>query len=107
MTTFSDAAWDGSASNYKNTNSYCAACMIDDNPAGADKKQALCKLPYKEPSGAVNKNALQAISGALQGARGGLVAVSPADKKAAAKKCLALMQEAKMTPGQGLKDLAS
>ena len=106
MTTFSDKAWDGSASNYSDTNAYCDASFIDDNPSGQPKKQALCKLPYKEPGGAVNKNALKAVEGALMGARGSLVAVSPATKKQVARKVLALMNEAKMTPGDGLKKLA-
>lgn len=107
MTTFSDAAWDGSASNYQDTDAYCAACMIDTNPSGAKKVQANCKLPYKTPSGAVSKAALRSIAGVLQGGMGGVKGVSPAAKKAAAKKCLALMHEAKIDAGQGLKDMAS
>lgn len=96
MTTFSDKPWDGSASNYADTDAYCAACMIDENPAGKAKVQALCKLPYKEPGGAVNKNALRAIAAALAGARGGLKDVSAQAKAKAASLLDRLMHEAKM-----------
>jgi hypothetical protein len=105
MATFSDAAWDGDASNYKDTDAYCAACMIDENPAGGKKTQDKCKLPYKEPGGAVNKNALRAIAAALAGARGGVQA-SPSSKKAAARKVKALMMEAKMEVGDSTKHMA-
>lgn len=106
MTTFSDAAWDGSASNYSDTDAYCAACLIDENAPGEKKVQAKCHLPYKTPSGAVSKAALRAIAGVLQGSRGGVQAAS-ASKKKAARTVVRLMQEAKMEPGQGLKDMAS
>lgn len=112
MTTFSDGSWDGSPSRWPDTPSYCDDCLINLN-TGDRKKwiQDKCKLPYREPSGAVNKNALNTISGVLQGSMGGVKGV-PADKlKAAARKVLSLMQEAKMLKGpkdrQGLRDLAS
>jgi hypothetical protein len=42
-------SWDGAASNYASTDSYCAACLIDSNAAaGRDTKdQAHCMLPVK------------------------------------------------------------
>lgn len=98
MTNFSDAAWDGAASNYDSTEAYCAACAIDLNKPGDQKVQALCKLPYKTPSGAVNK-------GALQGSRGGVDA-PPEAKRAAAKKLIPLMKEAKIDIGDGLYKVA-
>ena len=107
MTNFSDAAWDGSASNYTSTDEYCSACLIDTNAPGEKKIQANCKLPYKTSSGAVSKAALRSIAGVLQGGMGGLKGVSSADKKKAARTVVRLMQEAKMEPGQGLKDMAS
>lgn len=77
--------------------------MIDENEPGKQKVQALCKLPYREPNGgAVNKGALRSIAGVLQGSMGGLKGVSMDAKRAAAKKCLALMKEAKMQIGDGL-----
>lgn len=105
MTTFTDAPWDGAASNYKDTDSYCSACLIDANPSGQKKVQANCKLPYKTPDGAVSKGALRAISGALQGSRGGVEA-SPEDKRAAARKIIPLMKEAKIDVGDGLYKVA-
>ena len=105
MTDFSDAAWDGAASNYSDTAAYCSACLIDLNEAGADKVQAKCKLPIRTPSGAVNKNALRAAAAALMGARGGVEA-PPADKKKAARTLMRLMREAQMDVGDSLKNLA-
>ena len=42
-------SWDGSASNYADTNAYCKACLIDVNPAGKAKAQSHCMLPVKAP----------------------------------------------------------
>src|SRR5690242_18136759 len=99
MTSFSDAPWDGSPSRWPDTASYCASCMVDLNTPGQPKTQQNCKLPYKEPGGAVNKGALRTIAGVLQGSMGGMKNVSMEAKRAAAKKCLALMKEAKMNIG--------
>ncbi len=99
-------AWDGSASRWPDTDAYCASCAIDTNASGEDKTQANCKLPYKEPNGDINTNALAAASAALNGARGGLKGVSPADKKSAAKKLLAGYREADMDAPDSLKQLA-
>lgn len=107
MSTFTDSPWDGAASKYKDTDAYCSACLIDENAAGAKKVENKCHLPVKEPSGAYNKNALRSAAGALQGSRGNTVQASPASKKKAARALLRLMSEAKMTPGDGLKNMAS
>lgn len=103
---YTDAKWDGAASNYKDSDAFCAACLIDTNPDGKDKIQANCKLPVKTPDGDVNTNALGAAAAALAGARGGLKDVSPADKKAAAKKLISYYNGAKMTPPDSLKRMA-
>lgn len=44
-------SWSGSASNYKDTDAYCSACLIDVNAAAgkSEKDQAHCKLPVKPP----------------------------------------------------------
>lgn len=56
--------WDGSASNYSSTDDYCKACLIDVNPDGEDKVQALCKLPVKKPgSDNIDPEGLQAAAG--------------------------------------------
>jgi hypothetical protein len=82
----SDAAWDGSASRFPTTESYCRSCLIDENPSGQQKTQALCKLPIREPSGAINRNAVHAAAAALAGGRGGVQA--PAESKRAAARTL-------------------
>lgn len=103
---YTNEKWDGAASGYKDADAFCAACLIDSNPAGKAKTQDNCKLPVKEPNGDINTNALGAASAALAGARGGLKDVSPSDKKAAAKKLLSYYNGAKMTPPDSLKKLA-
>lgn len=102
---FTTKAWDGSASRYESTDDYCAACLIDINEPGAEKIQAKCKLPVKEPDGTYNVNALRAAAAALLGARGGVQAPA-AEKAKAARKLLRLFQEAGITPGESLKRLA-
>jgi len=101
-----DRPWDGSASRYKDTDAFCAACLIDTNPAGKDKIQANCKLPIKEPNGDINKNALSAAAAALAGARGGLKNVSPAEKKKAARALIRAYAEARMEVPDSLKNMA-
>lgn len=105
MVSFTDAQWDGSASRYEDTAEYCGACLIDLNDPGAEKVQAKCKLPVKEPNGAYNRNALRAAAAALMGARGGVQAPA-AEKAKAARKLLRLMREAGIEPGESLKRLA-
>lgn len=56
---FTEQPWDGSPARFASTADYCAACAIDDNPTGADKVQALCHLPFKEPNGDININAVR------------------------------------------------
>ena len=96
----SNAAWDGAASNYKDTDAYCSACLIDLNKPGEKKKQDNCKLPIKEPHWDINKNSLPAALGRLPQTD----APVPA-KKAAARKLLAAYQEAKMDVPDSLKKL--
>lgn len=61
---FVSRQWDGSASNYSSTDDYCKACLIDVNPSGEDKIQALCKLPVKKPgSSTIDPEGLQAAAG--------------------------------------------
>jgi hypothetical protein len=81
----SGASWDGSASRFSSTEAYCRSCLIDENPAGEPKTQDRCKLPVREPSGAINRNAVHAAAAALAGGRGG-VSASAASKRAAASR---------------------
>jgi|SRR5215471_6302454 len=79
---------------------YCAACMIDTNPAGSEKTAGNCKLPYKEPGGAVNVAALRAVLSVLGGGRGGVQA-SSAQKAAAKAKAQRLLSQAGGSPANG------
>ncbi|MHC4489924.1 MAG: hypothetical protein ACYSW7_12270, partial [Planctomycetota bacterium] len=45
---FDDSEWDGAASNWPDTAAYCSDSLIDVNPAGEDKVQALCFLPFRK-----------------------------------------------------------
>lgn len=101
MTDFTNAAWDGSASRFKDTDAFCAACLVDDNPPGAEKKQSLCHLPIKEPNGNVNTNALgNAAARLLQ------TQTSAANKKKAARAIIRYRQEAKLDVSDALKKMA-
>lgn len=98
-------AWDGSASRWPDTPSYCDACLIDDNPSGQDKTQANCKLPVYEPNGDINSNAVHAAAAALAGGRGG-VKSSPASKKAAARKLVKLYGQLQEDVPDSIKNMA-
>jgi len=99
--------WDGSASRWPDTASFCDSCAYNGNTGDrADWVQAQCKLPFKEPNGDINTNALGAASAALAGARGGLVGMSSADKKKAAKKLISAYSSCQMDPPDSLKKIA-
>ncbi len=70
--------WDGSASNYEDTEAYCAACLIDVNDAAGNetKKQSHCMLPVKAPGS--SQMADKAIL-ASTGGRGITAVKKPAD----------------------------
>lgn len=91
-----DKLWDGAASRFPDSASYCKSCLIDLNPPGKDKVQALCKLPIKEPNGDINSNALSSAAGALNGARNTLKGVPPDVKKRAARALVNAYHVAKM-----------
>jgi HK97 family phage prohead protease len=60
---FTSKPWDGSESRWPDAASYCSACMVDNNPSGAEKTKAECHFPYKEPNGDISVAALRAIVG--------------------------------------------
>jgi len=65
---FDESEWDGAAANWPDTAAYCKSCLIDVNPAGEDKVQALCKLPVYAPgSKKPNKAAVKAAGGGARG----------------------------------------
>lgn len=83
--------WDGSASKYPSTADYCDACLINENEGPrADWVQAKCKLPVKEPNGDLNANAVRNAMARI----GQVEGVSPAAKKAAMTKLMALRKQA-------------
>ena len=63
-----------------------AACLIHLHEGRATAKEQ-CKLPVREPSGTLNRNAVHAAASVLAGGRGGVQA--PAAAKAAAARRLA------------------
>lgn len=97
--------WDGSPARFPTPAAYCASCLVDMNEAGAEKAAAKCKLPVKEPGGAVNANAMRAAAAALSGARGG-VDMPPDMKRMAARKLMRMMGEAGMTPPDAMRRMA-
>ena len=106
MAEFSDKPWGQFAeSDYKDAESFCAACLIDLNPPGEDKKKALCKLPVKEPGGSYNRNGIHAAAAALAGARGGVQA-PPEAKRKAARALIRLYRQMNEEPPESLKQIA-
>lgn len=102
----SDKPWGSiSESDYKDAEQFCKACLIDTNEPGKPKTKSACKLPVREPSGALNRNAVHAAASALAGARGG-VAAPLAEKRKAARKLLSLYAELKEEPPESIKRLA-
>lgn len=70
-------AWDGKASNYKDTDSYCRACLIDVN-TGDTKDQSHCMLPVREDGDSAGTFVKQAVY-AASGGRGITQVKKPAD----------------------------
>lgn len=101
---FEDTPWTGpTLSDFGgNVNAYCDASLIDLNDGTGRKTAGNCKLQIKRNADApVNMGALRACAAILAGARGGVVA--PADaKRAAARRLVSLMRQAKMQPGDNL-----
>ena len=106
MTDFTHRAWDGSASRWSSAAAFAEACRINLNTgdkAGWTKDN--CKLPYREPDGAVNVNGIHAAAAALAGGRGGVQA-NPAAKRTAARKLVALYRELKETVPDAIRRMA-
>ncbi|HLZ64395.1 MAG TPA: hypothetical protein VKR06_46285 [Ktedonosporobacter sp.] len=96
--------WDGSASRWPDTPSYCDSCLINLNTGSRSTwTQDNCKLPIREPGGDINSNALGPATGALNGARGGLKDVPADAKKKAANALARAYRAAKMDIPDSLK----
>jgi len=107
MAEVSDAKWDGSPSNWKDTPSYCDSCAINMNTGDrADWMQDKCKLPFKFPDGAISTVSIATCAAALNGARGGLKDVPADAKKKAARTLISAYREAQMDPPDNLKKMA-
>ena len=86
---FSDEPWESPESDL-DAAQFCAVCLIDTNPSGADKIKALCKLPIrKTPGGPYSRSALRNAAGRIFQMTG----VDAATRKQAAKRLVALMRE--------------
>lgn len=97
----SDKPWSGSSANYRDAAAYCDACLVDTN-TGRDKIVAECKLPVKEPGGAINRNAAHNAAARINQLD------APADaKKAAAARLVAIYRrDLKEEPPDGLLQMA-
>ena len=104
--TFSNAPWKGPARGLS-AEAYCSVCLIDQNKKGDKKIKIACHLPIRpRPGGPIYKRALRAAAAALAGARKPMVGLSAAEKKAAARKLVRLMRQAKMAVGESTLRLA-
>jgi hypothetical protein len=105
----SDRPWsEVTRASYPTAAEYCAACLIDRNPAGDAKTKTRCKLPVYEPlrmGGRLNRNAVRAAADRLVATRGG-VAASPAERQAAARRLVALFAVIGEAPPHSLTTLA-
>jgi hypothetical protein len=104
-----DKPWNGDASRFSDAE-YARSCILDlaDCMASARDRTAKerYKLPIREPSGALNVNALGAAAAALASARTPLQACRAA-KATAARKLLRAYREAGLTPPDSLTQRAA
>ena len=92
MASFSNVAWSKPGGEL-DAGAYCRVCLIDANPSGKPKTKALCKLPVrKRPGGPVYKAALRNAAGRIFQMSG----VPSGKKKAAARRLVSLMRQAKI-----------
>lgn len=104
MAEFTDKPWDGSASRWSDTASYCDACLVNNNTGDDRDKwtQAECHFPVKEPgSGAVNKNAVHNAAARLMQSK-----ISPSDKKKVARALQSYYRQMKEDVPDGVKNMA-
>jgi len=97
MATFSNEAWDaGRAAKGKTAGEYCAICLIDANPKGAEKIKAKCNLPLQYTSGGPY------VRMAIRNAMGRIFQVTgaPADvKRKAARRLITLARQGGIAVG--------
>ena len=96
-----------SESDYADAGSYCDACLVNNNTGPRSRwSKAQCHLPVREPGGALNANGVHAAAARLAGAGGGVTSISPAERRAAARKLLGYYSQLKETPPDSLVRLA-
>ena len=88
---FTSVPWSSPESELSSTD-FCKVCLIDENPDGAEKIKAKCKLPIRSRPGApINSNAVYAAAGGYGVTR--VTGTSPAAKKKAANRLISLYKE--------------
>jgi hypothetical protein len=90
-----------SESDYPSPESFCRASLIDLNPAGQRKTKANCKLPVREPGGALNRNGVHAAAQRLMATD-----APPEEKRAAARKLIRLYAEIGDEPPESVRRMA-
>ena len=83
---------------------YHRACLVHLHQGPVEAKDD-CKLPVREPSGALNRGGVHAAAAVLAGGRGG-VAAPPEAKRRAARSLLSLYREIGDPPPDSLRRLA-
>ena len=104
----SDKPWSSfSDADYPDAGALCDAGLINLNTGPrSDWTKGGCKLRYKEPGGAINRNGAHAAASVLAGGRGGVDA-PPEAKRSAARKLLAVYRgDLKEEPPDSLVALA-
>lgn len=98
-------SWDGSASNYATTESYCNACLINLNDGSPeDWTQVNCKLPVREDGDSSDTYVRQAVHAAAQ--RIDQVDAPPEDKQRAARELVRAYSEMDEESPESLTSLA-
>lgn len=91
-------SWDGSASRFTDEQ-YTRSCVLDRGGSAPPKQR--CSLPIREPSGALNPDAVSSAAGRI-----GQVDATPEQKRSAARRLLAAYRELKQSPPDSLVALA-
>ena len=98
---FEHSTWSSPASSLSAAD-YCAVCLVDLNEPGRPKVKAKCKLPVRRKPGApYNTNALRAAAARLSHTD-----ITAAQKRAAARKLVRLMRQARMSVGETMLRMA-
>ncbi len=93
--------WNGSGARWPDAASFCKACLINENTGdSANWTKDKCHLPVHEPDGDINANGVHNAASRIMQTK-----VSPAAKKAAARKLRGLYRQLKEDPPDSLKNM--